>query len=71
MLSYILEIIKKNKRSNDSSNYRSICIYNIISEIIEKVIYIRIFSLLIILDNQFGFKITLVPKCMFLLLKNT
>ena len=56
ILSYILPIIKnKNKRSNDSSNYRPICISNIICKIIEKVIYNRISSLLVTLDNQFGF----------------
>ena len=52
ILSYIIPIIKnKNKRSNDSSNYRPICISKIICMIIEKVIYNRISSLLVILDN--------------------
>ena len=56
MLSYILHIVKnKNKRSNDSTNYRPICISNIICKIIEKVIHNRISSLLITMDNQFGF----------------
>ena len=58
MLSYILPIVKnKNKRSNDSTNYRPICISNIICKIIEKVILNRIISsLLITMDIQFGFK---------------
>ena len=57
ILYYILPIIKnKNKRSNDSSNYRPLCISNIICKIIENVIYNRISSLLVTLDNQFGFK---------------
>ena len=62
ILSYILPIIKnKNKRSNDSSNYRLtiyiyICISNIICKLIEKVIYNIISSLLVTFENQFGFK---------------
>ena len=52
-----LTIIKiKIKRSNNSSNYRPICISNITCKIIDKVIYNRISSLLATLDNQFGFK---------------
>ena len=57
MLSYILLIVKnKNKRSNDSTNYRPICISNVICKIIENVIHTRISSLLITMDNQFCFK---------------
>ena len=69
ILSYILPIIKnKNKRSNDSSNYRPICISNIICKLIEKVIYNRISSLLVTLDNQFGFKKNLgTEMCVFAL----
>ena len=36
----LLPIVKnKNKRSNDSTNYRPICISNVICKIIEKVIH--------------------------------
>ena len=61
MLSYILPIV-----SNDSTNYRPICISNIICKIIEKVIHNRISSLLITMDNQFGFKKNLgTEMCVF------
>ena len=56
ILYYILPIIKnKNKISDDSYNYRPICISSCICKIIEKVIYNRISSLLVTLDSQFGF----------------
>ena len=46
--------------------YRTIRISNIICKIIEKVIYNRISSLLITLDNQFGFKKNLgTEMCVF------
>ena len=69
MLSYILPIVKnKNKRTNDSTNYRPICISNIICKIIKKVIHNRISSLLITMDNQFGFKKNLgTEMCVFAL----
>ena len=57
ILSYILPIVKnKNKRSNDSTIYRPICISNVICKIIEKVIHNRISSLVITMDSQFDFK---------------
>ena len=63
ILSYILPIVKnKNKSSNDSTNYRPICISNIIYKIIEKVIHNRISSLLITMDNKFGFTKNLVGR---------
>ena len=72
ILSYILPIIKnKNKRSNDSSNYRPICISNIICKLIEKVIYNRISSLWLLLIINLDLKKTLEPKCVFLHLSNT
>ena len=69
ILSYILPIVKnKNKRSNDSTEYRPICISDIICKIIEKVIHNRISSLLITTDNQFGFKNNLgTEMCVFAL----
>ena len=69
IVSYILPIVKnKNIRSNDSTNYRPICISNVICNIIEKVIHNRISSLLITMDNQFGFKKNLgTEMCVFAL----
>ena len=69
ILSYILPIVtNKNKRLNDSTNYRPLCISNVICKIIEKVIHNRISSLLITMDNQFGFKKNLdTEMCVFAL----
>ena len=55
--SVIVPIIKdKNKRVNDKSNYRPICLSNICSKIIEVVIFNRIGTFLQSSPNQFGFK---------------
>ena len=55
--SVIVPIIKdKNKRVNDKNNYRSICLSNVCSKIIEVVIFNRISTFLESSSNQFGFK---------------
>ena len=63
IVSYILHIVKnKNKRSNDFTNYRPICISNVICKIIEKVIHNRISTLLITMDINLALKKILVLK---------
>ena len=55
--SVIVHIIKdKNKRVNDKSNYRPICLSNICSKIIEVVLFNRMSIFLQSSPNQFGFK---------------
>ena len=53
----IVPIIKnKNKRSTDKDNYRPICLSNVFSKVVEKVLYSRMQNWLLTTPNQFGFK---------------
>ena len=55
--SVIVPIIKnKNKRTNDKDNYRPICISNVFTKVVEKVLYSRMEDYLQSTNNQFGFK---------------
>ena len=55
--SVIVPIIKnKNKRISDKDNYRPICISNVFTKVVEKVLYNRMEDYLQTTHNQFGFK---------------
>ena len=55
--SVIIPIIKnKNKRISDKDNYRPICLANVFTKVVEKVLYIRMDGYLQSRFNQFGFK---------------
>ena len=56
--SVIVPIIKnKNKRISDKkNNYRPICISNVFTKVVEKVLYIRMEDYLQSTNNQVGFK---------------
>ena len=55
--SVIFPIIKnKNKRINDKDNYRPICLANVFTKVVEKVLYSRIDGYMQSTFNQFGFK---------------
>ena len=54
---YIYSIIKnKNKRISDKDNYRPICISNVFTNVVAKVLYSRMEDYLQSTNNQFGFK---------------
>ena len=60
----IVPIIKnKNKRSTDKDNYRPICLSNVFSKVVEKVLYSRI------LINS-GLSPSMAPKCVYSFLKS-
>ena len=53
----IIPIIKnKNKRISDKDNYRPICLANVFTKVVEKVLYSRMEGYLQSTSNQFGFK---------------
>ena len=55
--SVIVPIIKnKNKRISDKDNYRPMCISNVFTKVVEKVLYSRMEVYLQTTHNQFGFK---------------
>ena len=55
--SVIIPIIKnKNKRISDKDNYRPICLANVFTKVVEKVLYSRMEGYLQSTSNQFGFK---------------
>ena len=55
--SVIVPIIKnKNKRTSDKNNYRPICISNVFTKVVEKVLYSRMEDHIQSTNNQFGFK---------------
>ena len=55
--SVIIPIIKnKNKRISDKDNYRPICLANVFTKVVEKVLYSRMDGYLQSTFNQFGFK---------------
>ena len=55
--SVIVPIIKnKNKRISDKNNYRPICISNVFTKVVEKVLYSRMEDYLQSTNNQVGFK---------------
>jgi len=57
MSSIIIPLIKnKNKSICEKSNYRPICLSNVLTKIFEKLIINRIDDCITTLDNQFGFK---------------
>ena len=52
----VLVIKDKNRRVNEKGNYRSICISNICSKIIDAVLFNRMYTYLQTTPHQFGFK---------------
>ena len=55
--SVIIPITKnKNKRISDKDNYRPICLANVFTKVVEKVLYSRMDGYLQSTFNQFGFK---------------
>ena len=61
--SVIVPIIKnKNKRTSDKDNYRPICISNVFTKVVEKVLYSRMDDYLQSTNNQFG-----TEMCVFVL----
>ena len=62
--SVIVPIIKnKNKRISDKDNYMPICISNVFTKVVEKVLYSRMEDYLQSTNNQFGFKQKHVNVC--------
>ena len=62
--SVIVPII--NKRISDKDNYRPICISNVFTKLVEKVLYSLMEDYLQSTHHQFGFKQNMVQKCVFL-----
>ena len=57
MTSVIVPVIKdKNKRISDKNNYRPICLSNVITKVLERVLHTRIDVYMCTMHNQFGFK---------------
>jgi exonuclease III len=67
--SVMVPIVKdKNKRVCDKNNYRPICLANICTKVLEKVMLTRLEGYIETLPNQFGFKPKLgTEMCVFLL----
>ena len=56
MLKSVIFPIIKNKRISDIDNYRYMCLANVFTKLVEKVLYSRMGGYLQSTFNQFGFK---------------
>ena len=57
MTSVIVPVIKdKNKRISDKDNYRQICLSNVTTNVLERVLHTRIDVYMCTMHNQLGFK---------------